>query len=145
VTDGTNGVGGIRISTDAGGSATTGSDGTYTLNIQLPAGTYSVFPRQVSGMMICPTNQLVTLGPDATNVNFSTGVACITALSRINNGQIALSLMVVPNGSCLIEASTNLTIWEILCTTNAPANGLMLFLDTNATAFPSRFYRAVSP
>ena len=41
----------------------------------------------------------------------------------------------------VIQASTNLTEW-IALTTNSSSNGIIDFLDTNALAFPQRFYRA---
>ena len=46
------------------------------------------------------------------------------------------------HGSTIISASTNLITW-IPIFTNAPTNGPILFLDTNATNFRARFYKIV--
>jgi hypothetical protein len=44
----------------------------------------------------------------------------------------------------VIQTSTDLTTWVPLLT-NSASNGFLNFADTNAPAFPSRFYRAIAP
>ena len=43
----------------------------------------------------------------------------------------------------MIEASTTLTTWTNIGASTANASGLYTFEDTNAPAYPQRFYRAV--
>ena len=45
-------------------------------------------------------------------------------------------------GSLIVYASTNLISWTPIYT-NPPATGSLLFLDSGATNYPARFYRAV--
>jgi hypothetical protein len=56
-----------------------------------------------------------------------------------------LQAMGSSNTSYGVLTSTNLTNWLRLWTQSTDANGLLMFSDTNATAFPHRFYRIVSP
>jgi len=48
-----------------------------------------------------------------------------------------------PNEPFDIRATTNLETWPHLATTNADANGLLQYLDTNAQLYPWRFYLAI--
>ena len=48
-----------------------------------------------------------------------------------------------PNEPFDIRATTNLTSWSDLATTNADANGLLQYLDTHAQLYPWRFYLAI--
>jgi len=137
------GVSGVRVSSDVGGSATTGSEGLYQLNVQLPAGTYSVFTRNSAEATFYPTNRIVVLGPNATGVDFFDGIPCINSIRLIDGGRVELSLSTAPGQIYSLEASTNLMSWDVVFTTNGPANGMLQFID--ASNLPSRFYRAVSP
>ena len=57
------------------------------------------------------------------------------------NGAFRLRAACPTSGNHVIEASTNLTTWAALSTNAAPF-GILNFLDTSATNFPWRFYRA---
>jgi hypothetical protein len=56
------------------------------------------------------------------------------------NGAFSVSGLGISGYNFVLEASTNLEIWQPLQTNPSPFN----FLDTNAAAFPWRFYRAVT-
>ena len=139
------GVSGVRVSSDFGGSATSDANGMYKLNVEFPAGTYSVFTRNSAEATFYPTNRIVMLGPSATAVDFFDGIPCLNSIRRINNGQVELSLSTAPGQPYRIETSPDLMIWQTLFTTNGPANGMLLYIEVIATNLPSRFYRAVSP
>jgi predicted ATPase/subtilisin-like proprotein convertase family protein len=62
------------------GSATTAADGTYTIS-GLAAGTYTVTPAK-TGYGFTPANRSVTVGPNATGVNF-TGAAAGSPAGRV--------------------------------------------------------------
>jgi len=63
-----NPIAGVTVSAFGGPSATTGSDGYYT--IWLPAGTYTVVPSR-SGYTFSPPSRTVTVPPNATGVDFT--------------------------------------------------------------------------
>jgi hypothetical protein len=139
------GVSGVRVSSDFGGTATTDANGMYTLNVQFPAGTYSVFARNSAEAKYYPTNLVVVLGPSAIAADFFDGIPCINSIRRINNAQVELSLSTGPGQTYRLEASTNLLTWTTIFTTNGPANGMVQYIELIATNLPSRFYRAASP
>ena len=45
----------------------------------------------------------------------------------------------------VIEASTNLSNWLPVSTNTADSGGLFTFTQTNASQFPQRYFRAVTP
>lgn len=55
------------------------------------------------------------------------------------SGQFSFTVMGTPRDPYAVEASTNLVNWVILATNNAP----FVYVDTNASQFSRRFYRAV--
>jgi hypothetical protein len=56
-------------------------------------------------------------------------------------GQVALTLTNMPGDNYYLEASTDLTSWQPLASVLA-TNTTFTFVDTNASAFPIRYYRA---
>jgi hypothetical protein len=65
--------------------------------------------------------------------------------ASVTNRIFQTTLSGVNNRKHVIEAATNLsasTIWVPLATNNLGANGTLIFIDTNATNFSRRFYRA---
>jgi hypothetical protein len=56
--------------------------------------------------------------------------------------QVQLSVSGDQGPDYTVQASTNLSTWINLFTTNAPALPF-LWIDTNTTGFQKRFYRAV--
>jgi hypothetical protein len=61
-------------------------------------------------------------------------------LQRKPDGTVLLETQGSPGESFNIEASADLLNWLDLGTVLADTNGLMMFDDTNAPSFPSRFY-----
>ncbi len=61
-------------------------------------------------------------------------------LQRRSDGTVILQAQGSPGEAFDIEASTNLLDWLDLGTIQADTNGLLQFDDTNAPAFPARFY-----
>jgi hypothetical protein len=58
------------------------------------------------------------------------------------NGAFNLQVSSVAGRSYLLQGSTDLVNWVPLATNVAPSN-ITIFMDTTATNFPTRFYRAV--
>jgi uncharacterized repeat protein (TIGR01451 family) len=61
----------------------------------------------------------------------------------VTNRQFQLTVTAEPNLPYSIQASTNLTTWLSLVTTNANAGGTIKYTDTTAPGYQYRYYRAV--
>ena len=61
--------------------------------------------------------------------------------NRLPNGQVSLVLTNVPGDNYFLDASTNLVSWQLLANVLA-TNSTYMFIDSNAPAFPTRYYRA---
>jgi len=63
------------------------------------------------------------------------------------DGSITLQFAGIPNYTYWVEATTNLVtpVWVPISTNTAGPNGQWIFTDTNATNYPSRFYRTQKP
>jgi hypothetical protein len=61
------------------------------------------------------------------------------------DGNFKMTGRAAPNHIYLIEGSTDLAHWTALSTNVADANGLVQFVDLNATNYPFRFYRTSTP
>jgi hypothetical protein len=61
--------------------------------------------------------------------------------TRLPNGQVSLVLTNVPGDIYFLDASTNLNSWQSLASILA-TNSTYTFIDSNAPAFPTRYYRA---
>jgi hypothetical protein len=64
------------------------------------------------------------------------------SLQRRSDGIVILQAQGTPGESFDIEASADLLNWLDLGSVLADTNGLMQFEDTNAPAYPARFYYA---
>jgi hypothetical protein len=62
-----------------------------------------------------------------------------------SNGIVTAQLAGVANQTYVIQASTDLVTWVSISTNIADAAGAVSLVDSNAVAYPSRFYRAYSP
>lgn len=83
VTDGSgNPISGVTISDGAGHTATTDSNGNYTLS-ELTAGTYTITPSK-SGYTFSPASRTVSVAPDATGQDF-TGSDVSALVTKIQN------------------------------------------------------------
>jgi hypothetical protein len=60
-------------------------------------------------------------------------------------GMVTANLSGTANTTYIIQASTDLVHWLPIYTNVADVNGLVSLIDTNAGAYPRRFYRAYSP
>jgi hypothetical protein len=65
------------------------------------------------------------------------------SIQKQSNGSFLLQEQGEPGEAFDFQASTNLQTWLDLGSTNADTNGLVQFLDTNATNFAQRFYLSV--
>lgn len=61
--------------------------------------------------------------------------------TRLPDGQISLTLTNMPGDNYYVDASTDLSNWQPLASVLA-TNSTTTLTDSNATAFPTRFYRA---
>jgi fibronectin-binding autotransporter adhesin len=74
--------------------------------------------------------------------------AVINSISVLTNGHAQIQATGLPNLTYGVEAATNLNPviqWTDLGTAVADGSGEFSFTDTNAPAYPMRFYRVVSP
>jgi len=69
---------------------------------------------------------------------YASAAATLCGAGCASNGQFQLSVAGVPGCNYAILASTDLSNWTVLQTTNSP----FTFTDTNTSGFPCRFYRA---
>jgi N-acetylneuraminic acid mutarotase len=69
----------------------------------------------------------------------------MAAQSVRTNGAVQLTLSSLTNTGFAILASTNFTNWTNIGWALTGTNGALVFQDTNAPAFPRRFYRASWP
>ena len=68
-----------------------------------------------------------------------------TSVEHQSSGRIKLQFSVQPGLVYLLEASTNLVNWDRVGTAVEQGDGTFTFEDANATRFPNRYYRLVSP
>jgi len=88
------------------------------------------------------------------NFNFSGNVpnplpvnipdASTVSIAATPNGP-AITLSGSPDQNYVIEASFDMHNWTSLSTNLTDSNGLFTFVDSDATNYPSRFYRGVAP
>jgi hypothetical protein len=96
-----------------------------------------------NAIAIAPDGSVYVTGYSA---NASGGIDIVTikysllTLQRRSDGTVILQAQGSPGESFDIQASTNLLNWLDLGSVLADTNGLMQFDDTNAPAYPSRFY-----
>jgi hypothetical protein len=62
-------------------------------------------------------------------------------------GAARLQFAGIPRRAYLIQAATNIVSpsWTTIATNTAGANGLFIFIDTDATNYPTRYYRTAAP
>ncbi len=98
---------------------------------------------------------MVRAGADfPVNFNFSGNVpnplpanipdASTVSIATTPNGP-AIILSGSPNQSYVLQASFDMHNWTSLSTNVTDSNGLFTFVDSDATNYPSRFYRGVAP
>jgi hypothetical protein len=61
------------------------------------------------------------------------------------DNRVAVQFFATPGQACRFQATTNFPNWTDLGASVAGSDGIVRFTDTNAPAYPHRFYRFVSP
>ena len=61
------------------------------------------------------------------------------------NNRVAIQFFATPGQLCRFQATTNFPNWTDLGSSVAGTDGIVRFTDTNAPAYPHRFYRFISP
>ena len=119
-----------------GASIAGATNATLTLtNVQsVNAGGYSVVASNFIGSITSATAELVVSGAASFQLGSGAGWT---------NGGFRLQLS-GPTTGCVIEASTNLSVWRPLFT-NVSLPSDFEFIDRTAADYPWRFYRAVKP
>ena len=92
----------------------TGTQGAFSPQISLTAGSSSSAPQGAAGML--------------------------SAISRLAAGQFGFKIAGTSNAQYIVQASTDLVHWTSIQTNSAP----FTFVDSNASQFSHRFYRTVS-
>jgi uncharacterized repeat protein (TIGR03803 family) len=102
------------------------------------AGSYQAIVTNLNGPTL---SEVVTLSITNVPVSFLSGPSAF----QYSGGQFSVELTnLTGQGDIVIEASTNLTQWSPIYT-NPSAFGAAQFIDSAASNFPARFYRAVAP
>ena len=137
VTQGASGLPGVQVA--VGTNVTfTDANGYYT-NRNLPAGANLLVRPSLKGYAFAPAAQSLTQVLSPNGLNFMAFPSL--AFARATNGSFQLAFAAA--FSCGVQTSTNLKSWQtVFLTNNISTNTLLLqFTDTNAPAFPRRFYR----
>jgi hypothetical protein len=101
-----------------------------------------------------PVTMVGAGGDFPVNFNFSGNVpnplpvnipdACTISIAATPDGP-AITLSGSTNQTYVLEASFDLHNWTSISTNMTDSNGLFTFVDTDATSYPSRFYRGFAP
>jgi hypothetical protein len=138
VVQGASGLPGVMVSVGAN-TTFTGADGYYT-NLNLPESTsVLVVVPSLAGYGFAPAAQSLVLSSNTTLPDFMAFPSL--ALAQAANG--AFQLTFAPAFTCQIQASTDLSHWQpVFSTNNLSTNTLLLqFTDTSAANLTTRFYR----
>jgi hypothetical protein len=113
------------------------SQGTLTLPSVTAesAGLYSVVVGNAFGSVTSSVARLTVVIP------------LVTGLTRNGDGSVGLQFVGAPNSAVTVWAATRLSPadWVPIHMTNVGPSGMFPFTDTNAPAFPVRFYRFSTP
>ena len=74
--------------------------------------------------------------------NFS---SVISDLEPQADGNMRIIASGIPGGTYLIQATADLSTWGTIATNVALTNGLITYVDLNATNYTSRYYRIAAP
>jgi len=136
-------VAGVYYQLNASGwvAATSANNwGNWSGQVTLPTGTntLSAYAVDTSGA-VSLTNSITVVATNLPTFKLSFAVA-----NPLSSGGLSFSLQVASGVTGHVLVSSNLTSWDTL--TSFTGNGSTLnFLDTSATNFSRRFYRAVIP
>jgi uncharacterized repeat protein (TIGR01451 family) len=144
---------GFNFITSSLGSFNIGA-GSVTLNVGgLAAGAVTNFSVTVSSSVVgsyyntfAVSANEVDLDPPDNSFQILTTIQPVSAIQLggaiYTNGTFQLTLTGQPGLSYVIQASTNLTGW-IPVVTNVATGGSFIYIDTNASSFPNKYYRGV--
>jgi N-acetylneuraminic acid mutarotase len=123
-----------------------GSLGPWTSGTPLPAALYNL-GTAVTGSNIFVSGGLGNSGASSSvfSITLPPPVPVLTPLGFATNGNFQVGLTSATNTSFSLQASANLTNWTTIGNGVTDVTGSLTFQDTNATAFPQRFYRADWP
>jgi hypothetical protein len=126
--------------------------GTTSLDIGTSAGngtvTFSDLQVSAAGtgkQLTATATGLASAVSSSFTINSTTVPVIIHELARQPDGNMEVRASGTPGGTYLIQAGMNLTAWQTIGTTAADAEGIILFLDQNATNYTSRYYRLAEP
>jgi hypothetical protein len=126
-------------------STVTDSQGNFDLN-DVAAGTYSVIPSSsINGIVFSPTNQTISVGPSATNVDFVAIRLNSLSVGANSNGALQLTFGGTNEQTEVVEESTDLINWMPVSTNVLGTNGLFTFSLTNNGAQSMQFIRTRTP
>jgi hypothetical protein len=136
VTKGTNGLNGVVVNAN-GQTVLTDGNGNYAISNACP-NSYTIIPT-LPGYTFQPTLLKTNITANTTNLNFSANPAL--TIAPTNNGSVQLAFPALTTSR--VEASTNLTNWTTLLTTDnfSTNTPVIRFTDTNASSFRARYYR----
>jgi hypothetical protein len=136
------GVSGLRVSA---GTASTFADaaGEYSLN-GLLAGPYTVRPSG-ENCVVLPSTHAVTLGPDATNVNFLSYHSNAFMLEKVSSAVSRFVFAGAPQQTYQLLGSSNCTGWETVSIPVIDTNGFFYFDVTNGVSTGARFFETLKP
>lgn len=137
VLQGTTGLSGVKVTVGTN-TTITDANGYYT-NRNLPEGTTVIVTPSLSGYAFAPAAQSFTLTSDTSGLNFLAFPSLAITFATNGSAQLAYAAAF----TCGVQASTDLINWKTVFATNSvSADTVVLQLsDTNAAAFPVRFYR----
>ena len=138
VVQGASGLPGVMVSVGAN-TTFTGAGGYYTnLNLAESTNVLAVVP-SLAGYGFAPSAQSLVLSSNTTLPDFMAFPSL--ALAQVSNG--AFQLTFAPAFTCQVQASTDLSHWQpVFSTNNLSTNTLLLqFTDTSAANSTPRFYR----
>ena len=90
-----------------------------------------------------PTNLLSQFV--AWTLNVSVSELSLISPQWLAGGRFSFSVTGIAPQGFVIQASTNLSYWTALTTTNSLTGGIFHYTNTGATNFPRRFYRTLAP
>jgi hypothetical protein len=132
------GPNGIRISA---GPLSTWTDalGRYAMK-NLVAGTYEVLP-QGDDTEYSPLVRTVVVGPDASDVDFTSATARLECAPAAVAGMLSLRVSGLPGESFAVETSTNLIDWSLLQFIEVSTNGTDTVQHAVSTNDVQRYFR----
>jgi hypothetical protein len=117
----------------------TDSSGNFTL-MGVVASNYSVIP-SAPGFLFVPASQSVTVGPNATNINFTAYQFNALSIEGVVNGMLQLAFAGTSGQTEVLQSSTNFTQWTPVSTNIVGSNGIFVTAVTNDPAQAALFLR----